>query len=422
MKFKFENLGALTKKTEIELADLTILCGANNTGKTYATRAIYGFLKTWENNIDFNIDEDKIQSLLENGVLKIDLTSFEKKIPDILNQLSKKYTASLPNLFNASEYFFSSTTFNAACNGFKPNYQKALQKTAGTKIKEVLKVFKDKDSSILDVSLLVEDKNLIPHPQVIKDFLNKSLGQALLGDYFANPFIITSERSGISLFYRELDINKYAYPVMEDIDFVRRIVELYSKQKSELLKNNPEIIELFNNIVGGEYKIENDQISFVSEQNNKHIPLYLSSAMVVSQVELNFYLKCLAKQGDILLFDEPEQNLHPANQRKIARLFVRLIKAGIKVFISTHSDYLIKELNNLIVLNNEFADKNEIMKKYHYTKADILDKSLVKTYITEKHSLISADIDDMGIEVTHFDKEIDEMNQIYDDMLFAMEA
>ncbi len=34
MKFQFEKLGALDKQTEIELGDLTILCGANNTGKT----------------------------------------------------------------------------------------------------------------------------------------------------------------------------------------------------------------------------------------------------------------------------------------------------------------------------------------------------------------------------------------------------
>jgi predicted ATPase len=55
MKFQFEKLGALEKKTEIVLGDLTILCGANNTGKTYLVRAINGFLKTWANQIDFKM-------------------------------------------------------------------------------------------------------------------------------------------------------------------------------------------------------------------------------------------------------------------------------------------------------------------------------------------------------------------------------
>ena len=46
MKFMFENLGLLDE-AEIELADLTVICGENNTGKTYATYAIYGFLRSW---------------------------------------------------------------------------------------------------------------------------------------------------------------------------------------------------------------------------------------------------------------------------------------------------------------------------------------------------------------------------------------
>jgi predicted ATPase len=188
-----------------------------------------------------------------------------------------------------------------------------------------------------------------------------------------------------------------------------------------LIKNHPELVKWIKNIVGGEFQIENNQI-FFSYQKGLKIPLHLASAMVASQVEMDFYLKCLAKKGDILLIDEPEQNLHPANQRKMARLFVRLIKAGVKVFVTTHSDYLIKELNNLIVFNNSFCNKDEIMKKYMYTEKDVLDRSLVKAYAAEKNTLVSADIDEMGIEVTSFDKEIDEMNYIYDDMLFAMAA
>jgi predicted ATPase len=87
MKFQFEKLGALEKKTEIELGDLTIFCGANNTGKTYTSRAIYGFLKTWENHIDFKVAKENIQSLLENGVLKIDLRALEKTLPKVYENL-----------------------------------------------------------------------------------------------------------------------------------------------------------------------------------------------------------------------------------------------------------------------------------------------------------------------------------------------
>jgi ABC-type transport system involved in cytochrome c biogenesis ATPase subunit len=404
MKFQFEKLGALEKKTEIELGDLTILCGANNTGKTYLTRAINGFLKTWANQIDFKIAEDKIQSLLQNGVLKIDLSSLEKDIPEVLDELSKKYTASLPTLFNASEDFFSETLFQALLDdNYQPNYQKELQISAGTKAKEVLTVYKDKDCHILDFALLAEDKNLIPHLTVIKKFINKAISQALLGEYFANPFMFTSERTST-----------------EGKDFVRDIIEVHSKKKSALIKKHPEIVKWLRNIVGGEFQVENNQIFFAYQKGHK-IPLYLASATAASQVEIDFYLKCLAKRGDILLIDEPEQNLHLANQRKMARLFVGLIKAGVKVFVTTHSDYIIKELNNLIILGSEFDDKNQIMTKYTYTEDEKLEISKVKVYSVDKQVLVPAPINELGIVVSSFDREIIEMNDMFDDMTMTME-
>ena len=41
---RLKNIGIL-KQTEFSLGDLTIICGENNTGKTYAACALYGFLK-----------------------------------------------------------------------------------------------------------------------------------------------------------------------------------------------------------------------------------------------------------------------------------------------------------------------------------------------------------------------------------------
>ena len=46
MRFQFQNLGLLDE-AEVALADLTLICGENNTGKTYATYAIYGFMRSW---------------------------------------------------------------------------------------------------------------------------------------------------------------------------------------------------------------------------------------------------------------------------------------------------------------------------------------------------------------------------------------
>ncbi|MEA1895844.1 MAG: AAA family ATPase [Euryarchaeota archaeon] len=46
MELSIKNLGPL-KQAEFELGELTIICGYNNTGKTYATYAVFGFLSKW---------------------------------------------------------------------------------------------------------------------------------------------------------------------------------------------------------------------------------------------------------------------------------------------------------------------------------------------------------------------------------------
>ena len=46
MKFVFKKLGPI-KEAELELGDLTIIAGRNNTGKTYVAYTLYGFLRSW---------------------------------------------------------------------------------------------------------------------------------------------------------------------------------------------------------------------------------------------------------------------------------------------------------------------------------------------------------------------------------------
>ncbi|WP_416860380.1 hypothetical protein, partial [Helicobacter ganmani] len=43
MKIHIKNIGMLDE-AEFEVGDLTLICGENNTGKTYATYSLYGYL------------------------------------------------------------------------------------------------------------------------------------------------------------------------------------------------------------------------------------------------------------------------------------------------------------------------------------------------------------------------------------------
>ena len=81
MKIRLKNFGIL-KQAEFELGDITIICGENNTGKTYAAYALFGFLSTWQKEIAYMHSpriEQAIRDLLNDGTVQIDLAEYAVK-------------------------------------------------------------------------------------------------------------------------------------------------------------------------------------------------------------------------------------------------------------------------------------------------------------------------------------------------------
>lgn len=136
------------------------------------------------------------------------------------------------------------------------------------------------------------------------------------------------------------------------------------------------------------------------------------------------------------MIDEPELNLHPKNQRAFARLVARMVNAGIKVFITTHSDYLIKELNTLIMLNQRTSHTVAVQKQYGYEDEELIDPDCVRLYMTALENIkvagalrssrvrtlkLASIHADRGIEVETFDDTIEAMNAIQGEILYGGE-
>jgi len=62
-------------------------------------------------------------------------------------------------------------------------------------------------------------------------------------------------------------------------------------------------------------------------------------------------------KNKFLVIEEPEAHFHPKAQIEIERLLVMFINMGAKVLVTTHSDYILNEINNCIKLNQ--LDKNK---------------------------------------------------------------
>lgn len=109
MKFEFENLGLLDE-AKLELADLTLICGENNTGKTCATYAVYGFLRSWRQILRFLL-ENEIDALLKDAnQYRIDLAQiFNGKVDSYLERMGKAYVNVLPRAFATDSNVFEYT-------------------------------------------------------------------------------------------------------------------------------------------------------------------------------------------------------------------------------------------------------------------------------------------------------------------------
>jgi predicted ATPase len=455
MKFTFNNVG-LIDKTELVLADLTIICGENNTGKTYATYSIYGFYKNWKSHLREELQVIAKKALEKSNGVQIDLNEiFLGKINKLLKNTSEKYSKNLNQIFSSGREFFEDSIFVAELEKEpnKLNFKKPyLEEISDAKGQPIATISKKEDSHILEILITSNEQQDLD----LTSRIAYATAQIIFKSYFPDIFIASTERTGAAIFWKDLNFSearaleviaqqkdknkktkndipfgmkilrgifesRYPEPVEDNVEFIRRIEDL-EKQSSQISKDFPEIILAFEDIVGGKYKlVKNLGIRFFPKKSSikKGFSMVESSSAIRALLDINFYLKCAAEKGDILVIDEPELNLHPTNQRAFARLIARLVNCGIKVFVTTHSDYIIQELNTLIMLSTRTSHTRGIQTTYGYQDEELLDCNKVKLFTTtlnkksKTYKLEESLIDkDRGMEAKTFDKNIDELNKI----------
>ena len=98
---------------------------------------------------------------------------------------------------------------------------------------------------------------------------------------------------------------------------------------------------------------EIDYPSFVYRPDSwRHdLPLMNSSSMVSELAPVVLYLRHVVRPGDTLIIEEPEAHLHPTAQVEFTRLLVAAVKSGIRIVITTHSEWVLWELANLVRLS-----------------------------------------------------------------------
>ena len=80
----------------------------------------------------------------------------------------------------------------------------------------------------------------------------------------------------------------------------------------------------------------------------REIRLSRASSMVSELASLVLFMRSAIARGDTVIIEEPEAHLHPAAQTAMAKALARLVRAGVRVVITTHSNWLLQEIGNLM--------------------------------------------------------------------------
>jgi predicted ATPase len=438
MIFKIENLGIIGK-AKVDLSkDLILLCGHNNTGKSYLAYGLYHFLTFNNEQVLTNLTNyevilnrivDHIGKIeIKNNQIVVSLIEIFKSClnpykKEVFENVLKQYVQGLGDFFAVPSH---NTSFSAT---------KADIEISDKEIENRIRL---KGNEFMTFS-----KNAIQEKSTAYQIFTKLINTIF--DFHA--YIAPAERSAINIFSKELSLtkNKLFNLLLKSnnntdkmLDLLRNRVNRYPKPLRDNLEIAEDLLTLsrkeseFDYLANElEQRILKGKIHISPEGDVKYIPnnaplqnleIYLTASVVKSLANLVFYLRYLAKARDYIIIDEPELNLHPDNQILMARFLGRLVNEGFKVITSIHSDYIIREMNNLIMLSKPDEKTAGLIKQYGYAENYLLKPEQIGAYLFKEDSQRTEiiKVKPSGLEIETIDNVVDDLNESSEGIYFGL--
>lgn len=155
-------------------------------------------------------------------------------------------------------------------------------------------------------------------------------------------------------------------PVLSGVlgDFLDGLLDLADTARFAPRQRNELVESLEKDLLKGGINVYRENIdypSFVYRPDGweRDLPLMNVSSMVSELAPVALYLRYVAQPGDTLIIEEPESHLHPEMQVVFVRQLAAAVKSGIRIIITTHSEWILEELANLIRLSDLPAENRK---------------------------------------------------------------
>lgn len=389
-----KNFGPIAE-ANIDLRPLTVFVGPSNTGKTYFATLVYalhgvfaGFSRSgilfplgleWftgskgsgEFFTDSALSMDDVEALMKK--LKVGKPPF--KVSDLPERILTRAKAIIEN----SEVFENilqvdlKNCFNlSSVHGLiRLTEEQDNEMTISLKVSSDTQEYWDIGMNISASHITLDrfaNEDMIPIPEKW-GFAPNSFGYTQHWSE-ENRYYLPAARSSIMQSHRIIasSLVKQAtqagvrrssqLPTMSGViaDFMEKII-LYEEKTEfdfefdEKMKNPVEMLE--SDVLAGRILLKSTSTGYPDfyyrpQGVEEDIHLSRASSMVSELAPLVLYLRGLVRPGDTLIIEEPEAHLHPGAQADIAVILAHLVRAGVRVIITTHSDWLLQEIGNLI--------------------------------------------------------------------------
>lgn len=389
MKLILENIGML-KKAEITLSKLVVISGENDNGKSTVGKVIFCIVKAINRyKEDFQESEDyKIKEKLEELFFLL-----RRSAPNFNKEAELSYV-------NLKDIIFKDPFY-----GEHDTYQKAVDKLISiTEVKPELSQQIEK--------ILVEIKVIRLAPDTEKMSVENALRKVFTSEFDSNLLFLGAKKGSIKLVENNIQLLDIEVGENNEISLAGEIKPVELKDatfiESPLILNNHDLLirsqsgleikkssvraagipyttlhtkDLFdklqepslkglldNNtdddfqstldrIVSGKIQYDSQIRDFVYEREDNQISIKntASGVKVFGILQLLLSNNFLNK-NTILIFDEPENHLHPNWQLHLAKILVDLSKEGLYIIVSSHSPYMIealKRFSDSVKLNDE---------------------------------------------------------------------
>ena len=363
----------------IDLRPLTVFVGPSNTGKTYFSTLIYALHGTFNGFSQFPRQRGHFSSLsytdIPDIIKKLNTLDRPFKFSDIPQETRTMLQSEIEDPESLKAELERCFDLNSITELIRLKDGQRHEMTVSLKVSEENQKLWDFNFETSESGLATEvsiNKNLVLYPkerfiakgQFARENIISEFPPELNG-YTQDRVYLPAARSGIMQSHRVIasslveratrgHLKPLEVPTFSGIvaDFMKQLI-LYEKSE-EFDKEMHHLADVLESgVLAGQILMKPTpsgypEFLYRPQETGEEVRLTRAASMVSELAPLVLFLRGGIHPNDTLIIEEPEAHLHPSAQTEIALTLAGLVRAGVRVVVTTHSDWLLKEIANLI--------------------------------------------------------------------------